>query len=101
VTDSGINTYFFNPSKDLKKFVVTYSFTPNPCGLDNDFVFQIDGNKQVSSLGLERITKDFNLTIHPNSQNSIGINFLSGPNSCFVSGDDRNLLFGISQIKVN
>jgi hypothetical protein len=101
VTDSGINTYFFNPSKDLKKFVVTYTFTPNPCGLENDFVFQIDGNKQVSSLGLEKITKDFNLTIDPYSQNSIGINFESDPQSCFVSGDDRNLLFGISQIKVN
>ena len=101
VTGSGINTYFFNPSKDLKKFVVTYTFTPNPCGLENDFVFQIDGNKQVSSLGLEKITKDFNLTIDPYSQNSIGINFESDPQSCFVSGDDRNLLFGISQIKVN
>jgi hypothetical protein len=101
VTGSGINTYFFNPSKDLKKFVVTYTFTPNPCGLENDFVFQIDGNKQVSSLGLERITKDFNLTIDPYSQNSIGINFESDPQSCFVSGDDRNLVFGISQIKVN
>jgi hypothetical protein len=81
--------------------VVTYTFTPNPCGLENDFVFQIDGNKQVSSLGLEKITKDFNLTIDPYSQNSIGINFESDLQSCFVSGDDRNLLFGISQIKVN
>ena len=101
VTDSGIKTYFFNPSKDLKKIVVTYTFTPNPCGLDNDFVVQIDGIKQESSFGKEKITKAFNLTISAYSQNSIGINFLSDPQPCFVSSDDRNLLFGISQIKVN
>ncbi len=101
VTDSGITTYFFNPSNDLKKFVVTFTFTPNPCGLDNDFVFQIDGNKQVFSFGLEKITKDFNLTINPYSQISIGINSKSDSQSCFVPGDDRNLLFGITQIKVN
>jgi hypothetical protein len=101
VTDSGIKTYFFNPSKDLKKFVVTYTFTPNPCGLNNDFVFQVEGNKQESSLGIEKVIKAFNLTIDPYSQNSIGIDFASDPQPCFVTGDDRNLLFGISQISFN
>ena len=101
MTDSGIKTYFFNPSKDLKKFVVTYTFTPNPCGLNNDFVFQVEGNKQESSLGIEKVIKAFNLTIDPYSQNSIGIDFASDPQPCFVTGDDRNLLFGISQINFN
>jgi len=101
VTDSGIKTYFFNPSKDLKKFLITYTFIPNPCGLDNDFVFQIDGSKQENSLGFEKITKSFNLTIDSYSQNSIGISLLSDPQPCFVTGDDRNLLFGISQINFN
>ena len=101
VTDSGIKTYFFNPSKDLKKFVVTYTFSPNPCRLENDFVFQIDKNKQENSLGVEKITKSFNLTINPYSQNSIEINLVSDPQACFVTDDDRNLLFGISQINFN
>ena len=101
VTDSGIKTYFFNPSKDLKKFIITYAFTPNPCGLDNDFAFEIDGKKQEFSLGIKKITKSFNLTIDSYSQNSIVINLLSDPQPCLVTGDERNLLFGISQINVN
>jgi hypothetical protein len=101
VTDSGIKTYLFNRSKDLKKVVVTYTFTPNPCGLDNDFILQIDENKQELTLGVEKITRSFNLTIEPYSQNSIGINLVSDPRPCYVTGDARNLLFGISQINFN
>ena len=80
---------------------MTYTFSPNPCGLENKFIFHIDKNKQENPLGVAKITKSFNLSINPYSQNSIGINLVSDSQPCFVTGDDRNLLFGISQINFN